>query len=130
MTLEILQSEMIKAMKNKDKIRKDKVSEDKYCAHFETFWKVYPRKKEKAKAYKAYNARLKDGFSEAELLCAAEAYAKECNDRQTDEKYIKLGTTFLSSSTPFTDYLKKEGDENEQNEHRRQAPDYYRKYFT
>lgn len=82
-------------------------NENKYnkCVPFESFWKLYPRKKEKAKAYKAYCARLKDGYSEDELLQAVKAYAEECRSRNTEEKYIKLGATFLSSSTPFTDYI-------------------------
>lgn len=99
-----------------------------YSVHFESFWSIYPRKKEKAKAYKAYNARLNDGFSEDELLTAATAYAKECTDRKIEEKYIKHGATFLGPNTPFTDYLKK-GDKNGQTEPRGQAADYYRQYF-
>ena len=76
-----------------------------YTSHFEQFWSIYPRKSEKAKAYKAYNARLKDGFSEDELLIAAKAYSAECKKDRREQKYIKLGATFLSASTPFTDYL-------------------------
>lgn len=83
---------------------KDSIS-NIYSRHFEEFWSVYPRKSEKAKAYKAYNARLKDGFSEDELLAAAEAYSAECQKDRREQKYIKLGATFLSASTPFTDYL-------------------------
>ena len=111
-----------------DKNRIDK--RDIYSVHFEDFWKEYPRKKEKAKAYKCYQARLKDGFSEAELLSAARAYAKECKEKHTEEKYIKHCATFLSSSTPFMDYLKQEGEnDGEQNsENRRPASDYYRQF--
>ena len=78
---------------------------NKYSRHFEEFWGVYPRKSEKAKAYKAYCARLKDGFSEAELMAAATAYSSECKKDGREQKYIKMGATFLSASTPFTDYL-------------------------
>lgn len=78
---------------------------NKYSRNFEEFWSVYPRKSEKAKAYKAYCSRLKDGFSEKELLKAAEAYATECQRDRREQRYIKLGATFLSASTPFTDYL-------------------------
>jgi len=81
-----------------------------YSVHFEAFWKAYPRKKEKSKAYKCYQARLKDGFSEDELLIAAQKYAEECKREHREERYIKLGATFLSSNTPFVDYLK--GGEN------------------
>ena len=86
--------------KSKDSINKH------YCVEFDLFWKVYPRKKEKGKAYKAYMARLKDGYSEDELRQAATKYAAECKQRGTEERYIKLGSTFLSASTPFEDYLR------------------------
>ena len=107
---------------NENNVNKDNI----YSVHFESFWKVYPRKKEKTKAYKAYCARLKDGFSDDELLRAATAYAEECSSKNTDERYIKLGATFLSSNTPFEDYLKG-GKEDEQDtvQDRGSASDYY-----
>ena len=79
-----------------------------YCSSFEEFWTVYPRKKEKAKASRAYQARLRDGFSEAELLGAAKQYAEECAKERREQKYIKLAGTFLGPATPFVDYLKRE----------------------
>lgn len=111
--------------------RIDKNSIDKdnnYSVCFESFWKEYPRKKEKAKAYKAYNARIKDGFSEAELMTATKRYADECKQKGIEERYIKLGATFLSANTPFIDYLENEkGNEDAtNNQDRRQTADYYR----
>lgn len=85
--------------------RNKEYKNNNYSVHFEEFWSVYPRKSEKVKAYKTYCARLKDGFSEAELLSAAKTYRAECNKDKREQKYIKLGATFLSASTPFTDYL-------------------------
>lgn len=79
---------------------------NKYTCDFESFWSVYPRKKDKGEAFKKYNARLNSGYSEAELFTAAKAYADECKRNKTDIKYIKHPSTFLSSSTPFEDYLK------------------------
>lgn len=76
-----------------------------YSRDFEALWAAYPRKKEKANAYKCYKARLADGFSEDELMTAVKRYAEECKSRGTEVRYIKLGSTFLSSNTPFTDYL-------------------------
>lgn len=73
---------------------------------FERIWKAYPRKKEKAAAYKAFKARLSDGFSEDELEKAVKYYAEECKKNKTEEKYIKHGATFFGPSTPFLDYLK------------------------
>ena len=100
-----------------------------YTEEFETFWKVYPRKKEKAKAYKCFNARLKEGYTEKCLIDAAVEYAKECKQRKTEEIYIKLGATFLGVNKPFDDYIRKE-KENECEENRRQAADLYREFTS
>ena len=83
-----------------------------YTCAFEALWKAYPRKKEKAGAYKCYKARLADGFSEDELEAAVKRYADECQRQKTEQKYIKLAATFLGPSTPFTDYLE-ETEEND-----------------
>lgn len=83
-------------------------NKDKYNARFEEFWKNYPRKKEKARAYKCYQARLNDGYSEEELLTACKNYAYECEKEKTEQRYVKHGSTFLSDSMPFLDYLNME----------------------
>lgn len=131
----VLDTERIQSSSKSDtqyRLSKDIVRDrdNNYSVHFESFWNAYPRKKEKAKAYKCYNARLNDGYSEEELLTAATEYAKECKERKTEERYIKLGSTFLSSSTPFVDYLKKEGDKSEAEERRRPAADFYEQYMS
>lgn len=86
---------------------------------FEEFWKVYPRKEGKGEAYKKYKARLKDGYSEEELLEAATNYAGRCARERTEKKYIKMAKTFLSDSLPFVDYIKKQS----QNEVRQEQAD-------
>jgi len=88
------------------RLGKDSI-DNKYNVCFEEFWSHYPRKKEKAKAYKCYQTRLKDGYTEAELLEACVNYETECKNTGREEQYIKLGATFLSASTPFADYLNK-----------------------
>ncbi len=75
------------------------------CVGFEQLWQAYPRKKEKAAAYKAYKARLSDGFSEDELETAVKRYAAECGRLHTEERYIKHAATFFGPNTPFADYL-------------------------
>ena len=82
-----------------------------YPADFEVFWKAYPRHDEKGNAHKKYQTRLKDGFSPAELLKAAENYAEQCRRNHTAQTYIKLAKTFLSDSTPFVDYLPKDEEQ-------------------
>ena len=95
----------------KDSIGKDSINN--YSVHFEEFWKNYPRKKEKQKAYKAYLARLNDGYSEDQLLTACINYCAECEHTKREERYIKLGATFLSVNEPFVDYLKGETETND-----------------
>ena len=76
-------------------------------ATFEEFWLAYPRKDDKGQAYKKYQARLKDGYSEAELLIAAKSYAARCQQDGTEPRYIKQGKTFLGDAMPFIDFVPK-----------------------
>lgn len=92
--------------KDKDKEKeKEKDNKKTYTCAFEALWKVYPRRKDKGLAYKAYQARLNDGFSEDELMTAVKRYADECQRQRTEERYIKHCSTFLGVNTPFMDYL-------------------------
>ena len=87
---------------------------DDYSGGFLSFWEAYPRKLGKAEAYKKYKTRVKDGWSDGELLEAARNYAIQCKRQKTDSQYIKHPKTFLSDSTPFTDYLPKKPEKTEQ----------------
>ena len=89
--------------KNKKKTKQKKSGN--YSTEFECFWEVYPRKSDKGEAYKKYLTRLKDGWSPEQLLTAAKKYRAQIITNRTDQKYIKLCKTFLSDTTPFTDYL-------------------------
>ena len=79
-----------------------------YTTEFEEFWEAYPRHEGKGEAYKKYKARLNDGWSPAELLQAAKNYRTKVLNERTEQKYIKHPKTFLSDTTPFTDYIRKE----------------------
>lgn len=96
-----------------DKEDKNGKKENIYSDAFDSFWKVYPRRKVKPRAYKCYCARLKEGYTDEQLLKAAQQYAKECEETAREEKFIQLPSTFLSSNKPFEDYLG-ELDEEEQ----------------
>ena len=85
-------------------------NENKYICSFEDFWKIYPRKTDKGRAYQCYQARLKAGYSEDELLTACKNYAEQCKKNGTEQRYIKQGSTFLGINEPFRDYLKGEAD--------------------
>lgn len=82
---------------------------------FEEFWKAYPRHSDKGMAYKQYAARLKDGWKPEQLLQAAKKYAMQTQKERTEQRYIKLGKTFLGIATPFVDYLEKEKEESDGN---------------
>ena len=100
---------------NDNKLKNVKNEKNIYNARFEDFWKTYPRHDDKAKAYRNYIARLNEGYSEQELLTAAENYKAECDKEQRIKKYIKMGSTFLGIDKPFTDYLKGGSDNGNDN---------------
>ncbi|WP_099192274.1 hypothetical protein [Tepidibacter mesophilus] len=77
-----------------------------YSDEFEEFWKIYPRRKEKKKAFKAWNTLLKDKVDKVnikDLMKAVENYSKDCKGKE--ERYIKHAATFLGPNRPFEDYL-------------------------
>ena len=39
-------------------------------------------------------------------MLAVKRYADECRCNETEEKYIKLASTFIGPNTPFSDYLR------------------------
>lgn len=94
-----------------------------YSKEFEEFWKKYPRKKEKARAYSCYKARKKEGWSAATLLAAAVAYADEVKRNGVESNFIKHPATFLSAKIPFVDYVRRNNDIETQDEVI--LPDYY-----
>lgn len=103
-----IKEESTKETKDTKEIKEVKETQKKekgYSSTFEDFWSVYPRKIGKGDAYKKYNERIKDGWSPDELKEAAQNYAEKCEIEHTEKQYIKYGKSFLSDSTPFTDYL-------------------------
>ena len=78
-----------------------------YSISFESIYKEYPRKGEKKKAYSCFQTRLKEGYSEEELMIATKNYAAQCEKEHREEKYIKLASTFFGVNTPFVDFLPK-----------------------
>ena len=81
---------------------------------FEQTWQVYPRKVEKAAARKAYDARLKDGWSPDELYAAAKCYDEQCRREKREQRFIKHAAVFFGVSTPFADYLPRGTPEEEE----------------
>lgn len=76
-----------------------------YPPAFETWWATYPRHVEKADAFRAYRARVKEGIAEDDLLKAARNYAAACKRRGQAQEYIKHPATFLGPKRAFEDFL-------------------------
>lgn len=72
---------------------------------FERFWSVYPKRVEKAKARRAWTARLRQGRSPEDIVRAAELYAQQCESEGTPQRFIKHPATFIGSNEPYLDYL-------------------------
>jgi hypothetical protein len=74
-----------------------------YDAGFLEFWRVYPRKVDKGLAWKAWQARIHEGYSSADLIAAARHYAEAQAGK--DKQYIKHARTFLGPSKPFLEWV-------------------------
>lgn len=94
-----------KNLKEKNTISNQYDSKSAYTDDFESFWKMYPRKKEKQSAYKAWKARIKDGVNPQDIISAAGNYAAYCEASQTEDRYMKHGSTFLGPNKPYEDYI-------------------------
>lgn len=82
----------------------NKTGKGGYTREFEEFWRCYPRKVEKKRAFRCWCSRLKDGFKPEQLVIAARNYTIECKNRKTEERFIKHPSTFLGPDKPFEDY--------------------------
>ena len=65
---------------------------------FEEIWKLYPNKQGKKKAFAAYERAIRDGVENAEILDGVKRYAKYCQDRRDEKRYIKHGDTWFNGA--------------------------------
>ena len=91
------QMENQKENKNKKKIV--------YSAKFEEGWNEYPRKLGKAASFRAWNARVKEGEKEDNLILSARNYDAECIREKREEQFIKHPATFWGRDRHYEDYL-------------------------
>lgn len=73
-----------------------KALESRYSAEFEAFWAIYPRKRDKAPAFKAHEAKLKHGAAPELLRTAAEHFAAFVEESGTEDDYIPYAATWLN----------------------------------
>jgi len=81
-----------------------------YPGDFEAFWSAYPRCIEKRKAFRAWQARLREGTAPETLISCARNYAEYVLLKDTAECYIKHPATFLGPDRPFEDWREKRTD--------------------
>ena len=90
-----------------------KEGKNNYTEDFEEFWGLYPRKVKKPDAFKRWNARLKEGHTNLEMVNALKEYLKEIRENGTEKKFIKHPSTFIGPSKDFKDYIKTEQEVSE-----------------
>lgn len=79
-------------------IKKNNIEENKdkeTNAHFEEFWNAYPRKLDKAKAFRAFKSAMKRAKFE-DILAGVIAYR---NDPQRNPEFTKYPTTWLNADS-------------------------------
>lgn len=81
------------------KVSVDKISKDNkrasVNADFEYLWSLYPNKRGKQAALKAYEAAVKRGTTKEEVEKGIKAYIASINANRTESRYIKHGDTFF-----------------------------------
>ena len=75
-----------------------------YTAEFEELWALYPKKRDKYKAYVAYQKAKKTGVTDDVIKDGINRYNAYIERKQIPEKYIKYGVTFFNHRTWEDDY--------------------------
>ena len=83
----------------------EKPANSSYPPEFEQFWQQYPRQTEKKRAFRAWQARVKDRVDARDLIRAAQHYAAHCRQRRTEAEFIKHPSTFLGPFEVYRDWI-------------------------
>ena len=71
---------------------------------FNNIWKIYPNKKGKPKALLAYKRAVKAGTTDEEIKTGLENYLEEIRVKNTQQNYIKHGSTWFNGKGWEDDY--------------------------
>lgn len=91
----------------KKKSEKKSQKKNQYSEDFEEIWNVYPKKRNKPKAYQRYKEALDKNHSHDDIKYGITCYAKECDRNNTEITYIKMMEGFLNDER-YLEYKKKE----------------------
>lgn len=86
---------------------KKKPKKNSYSDNFEEIWGIYPKKRNKPKAYQRYKEALDKNHSHEDIKYGITCYAKECNRNDTELQYIKMLEGFLNDER-YLEYKKAE----------------------
>jgi len=85
-----------------DSATPQKRNKSNYTEEFEAVWKIYPRRINKAGAFKAYTATLRKGVEPSVLMIATKNYASTRIGQ--DETYTLHGQTFFGPTERWRDF--------------------------
>lgn len=71
---------------------------------FNDLWKLYPNKKGKPVALRAYKKAIKDGVTDDEVRSGINNYLTEIKVKRTEQRYIKHGSTWFNQRAWEDDY--------------------------
>lgn len=77
---------------------------DSLESRFDEIWKLYPNKKGKAAALKAYKRSVNKGVTDQDIKKGIERYVAEVKHKRTAPEYIKHGSTWFNQESWMDDY--------------------------
>ena len=75
-----------------------------YTAEFEEVWALYPKKRDKYKAYRAYQKAKKTGVFDDDIKAGINRYRDYTASEKIKKQYIKHGSTFFNQRSWEDDY--------------------------
>ena len=95
-----------KSLETRDKsLEKDNTAnQDSLDSRFDELWNLYPNKKGKAAALKAYKRSVKKGVTDQDIKKGIERYVAEVKYKRTSPEYIKHGSTWFNQESWMDDY--------------------------
>lgn len=84
---------------NNDNKKNTSSNQDSIESDFEKLWKLYPNKKGKAAALKAYKRAIKKGTTNKQIQDGIVAYKKHIVEKGIEQDYQKHGSTFFNQES-------------------------------
>ena len=104
-TLSIKSSNIIIQDNNNTRVNDKEINKESQLKNdFEELWKLYPRKRGKEAAYKAYKKAIKEGATNEEIRQGIMNLIEDIRKNRTEERFIPYGSTFFNGKG-WTDEL-------------------------